>query len=368
MNILTWNIRGLGQSFKWEAAKDMTAKHLTSILALIETKQPDPTLQLIRHVWGRRPWQWASLPVAGALGGIWVVWNPSDHLLLLSHIGEYSVIVLLSHISNGFPWKFSGIYGPNSTSLRALLWAELDFIASLPHSAWYLGGDFNITRWSHERNSNSIISQGMMDFSDFISRNELLEIPLQGNRFTWSNHSSQPSLSKLDRLLLSSNWEEQFPGTHALAIPKPTSDHCPILLDTLAVRRGLKPFRFELAWLEENSLSTLIPTWWNSFSPWFWVELSIGSKPKYNFSKPLSKPGVVLSGELLPNQVLPSKYHSRPRPNRGIQTSVSHKIQPPNPNQDGLLLHSQKGRTILVSEVQSKLAKSKGPEYGFFTE
>ncbi|KAL4204707.1 hypothetical protein AMTRI_Chr01g133350 [Amborella trichopoda] len=107
----------------------------------------------------------------------------------------------------------------------------------------------------------------MLNFSDFISRNELLDIPLQGNPFMWSDHSSQPTLSKLDRFLTSLQWDDAFPGSHAMALPKPTSDHCPILLQTHSVYRGPKPFRFELAWLEEPSLSSLIARWSDSFSP-----------------------------------------------------------------------------------------------------
>ncbi|KAL4184546.1 hypothetical protein AMTRI_Chr10g226110 [Amborella trichopoda] len=107
----------------------------------------------------------------------------------------------------------------------------------------------------------------MLDFSDFISHNELLDIPLQDNLFTWSDHSSQPTLFKLDRFLTSLQWDDTFPGSHAMALPKPTSDYCPILLQTHSAHRDLKPFRFELAWLEEPSLSSLIPQWWDSFSP-----------------------------------------------------------------------------------------------------
>ncbi|KAL4204666.1 hypothetical protein AMTRI_Chr01g133150 [Amborella trichopoda] len=44
------------------------------------------------------------------------------------------------------------------------------------------------------------------------------------------------------------------------------SNHCPILLVTNVVQRGPKPFRFELAWLQETPLASLIPTWWASFS------------------------------------------------------------------------------------------------------
>ncbi|KAL4186973.1 hypothetical protein AMTRI_Chr09g36850 [Amborella trichopoda] len=256
MMILSWNIRGPRQKSKRDSVRHLSKTISPSILDLTETKQPDPTLQSIRSVWGRRPCQWESLPATGASSGIWVIWNPTEFNLLSAHIGDFSVTVLLTRTTDGALLKFSSTYGPNSVSFRP----------PLPHSGWCLGGDFNITRWSHETNHNTNISQCMLDFSDFISRQELVDIPIQGNAFTWSNHFAQPSLAKLDRFLLSLGWEVMFPDSHALTLSKPTSNHCPILLDTQTNCRRPKPFRFELAWLEEHSLLILIPSWWNTFS------------------------------------------------------------------------------------------------------
>ncbi|KAL4198931.1 hypothetical protein AMTRI_Chr03g142470 [Amborella trichopoda] len=253
MKIVTWNVRGLGQQPKRNAVKGLVLKHSPIVLALIETKQPEPTLQLIHQIWGKRHTQWVSLPANGASGGIWVVWISMDHSLISSHIGVFSVTILLSSVPDGIPWKFKAIYGPNSASLKHSWWSELDYVAALLQPISCLGGDFNVTRWSYERNSLTPISQDMRDFADFISRNELIDILLQGNHFTWSNHAL-PSQN------LIASW------SHALVLPKPISDHCPIFLDTNIVRRGSKPFRFELAWLEEASLTTMIPTWWDSLS------------------------------------------------------------------------------------------------------
>ncbi|KAL4196362.1 hypothetical protein AMTRI_Chr04g182850 [Amborella trichopoda] len=237
MKLLVWNVRGLGQPSKKEV-KDLTSKHSPAVLARIETKQPEPDLKLIHQVWGRRPSQWVSLAANGASEGIWIVWNPSDHILNSSHKGDFSVTILLTSTLDGLPWKFTAIYGPNSPILRNRLWSELELVASFPHPIWCLGGNFNVIRWSHEQNSSTSISQGMREFSDFISQNELLDIPLQGSRYTWSNHATNPTLSKLDRFLFSLNWEEHFPRSLAMALPKPISDHYPILLETLAVKRG----------------------------------------------------------------------------------------------------------------------------------
>ena len=59
----------------------------------------------------------------------------------------------------------------------------------------------------------------------------LVDFPLGGARFTWSNHQSSPSLSRLDKFLIASDLVELFPQVCQIALPKSTSDHCPILLD-----------------------------------------------------------------------------------------------------------------------------------------
>ncbi|KAL4183554.1 hypothetical protein AMTRI_Chr11g155680 [Amborella trichopoda] len=266
MIIISWNIRSLGQASKQKAVRDLCAKFKPSILTLLETKRPEPDLLSVIRVWARSPCQWISRPALGASGGIWVVWNPTEHSLISYHIGDFTVTVLLSRNSDNLEWKFTSVYGPKWSSLRPRLWEELDDIAFLPHPIWCLGGDFNITRWSFERNSSNTISKSMIEFSDLISKHELIEIPLIGNQFTWSDHGAQPTQSTLDRFLVSPSWEESLTGSYALTLPIPTSDHCLILLNTQPVPRGPKPFWFELAWIQETDLASLIHLWWQSSS------------------------------------------------------------------------------------------------------
>ncbi|KAL4205544.1 hypothetical protein AMTRI_Chr01g115140 [Amborella trichopoda] len=239
MKVLIWNVSGLGQSSRKSVVRAFTSKLSPTILALLKTKLLAPNHQLIRRVWGSRPYHWISLPADGASGGIWVVWHPFDLSLINHFIGSFSVTLLLSNISDGVQWKFSAVYGPNSCFLMQRFWLELDHISSLPHLVWCVGGDFNVTRWSYERNTSTSISPEMRDFSDFISRNDLLDIPLQSCQYTWSSHSPNPTLCKLDRFLISMEWEEKFSRTLSQALPKPASDHCPILLDTKAINRRL---------------------------------------------------------------------------------------------------------------------------------
>ena len=85
-----------------------------------------------------------------------------------------------------------------------------------------------------------------------------------GARLTWSNHRTPPALSRLGKFLIASDWLDLFPEVYQIALPKPTSDHCPILLETKCERWGPTPFRFELMWLEEKQFVEHIKVWWKN--------------------------------------------------------------------------------------------------------
>lgn len=102
------------------------------------------------------------------------------------------------------------------------------------------------------------ISVLIQAFSDWINSHSLVDLPLGGARFTWSNHQDTPILSHLERFLVSGDWIDLFPEVSQVAFPKPVSDHCPIIIDSNCERWGPVPFRFELMWLEEPYFCLII--------------------------------------------------------------------------------------------------------------
>jgi hypothetical protein len=87
-------------------------------------------------------------------------------------------------------------------------------------------------------------------FNAIINAQALRETRLSGGQFTWSNNQENPTLEKLHRILINSEWELLFPLTQARKIPRVMSDHNPLIMDT-----GEKPevksreFRFEKSWV-----------------------------------------------------------------------------------------------------------------------
>ena len=91
---------------------------------------------------------------------------------------------------------------------------------------------------------------------------ELRDLPLQGGMFTWSGGLNNLLKSRIDRFLISEDWEVHFQGCIQGVLARPVSDHSPIILDGEGMRRGRTPFRFKNMWLKEEGFKEVLRKWW----------------------------------------------------------------------------------------------------------
>lgn len=124
--------------------------------------------------------------------------------------GQFSISVLLRGVVDDFVWACTGVYDPNDNGQRPTLWEELSQVRARWPMAWCLVGDFNIIRYPSERLGCESFSLAMFAFSDFIKNNSLVDLPLEGTSFTWFRDSGLPSISRIDRALVSLDWEKHF--------------------------------------------------------------------------------------------------------------------------------------------------------------
>ena len=114
-------------------------------------------------------------------------------------VGYFSVSCKFRNVEDQNVWMFSGVYGPNVDRDRSLMWDELVGVRCWWDVPWCLGGDFNVVRFPLERVGSEYFSPAMYNFSDFVSVNGLVDIPLSGGNFTWSNNREVSSMSRIDR-------------------------------------------------------------------------------------------------------------------------------------------------------------------------
>ena len=157
-------------------------------------------------------------------------------------VGCFSVSCKFKNVVDHFVWAFTGVYGPNSDSDRSFFWEELSRVCSWWDVPLCVGGDFNVVRFPSKRSRSVYFTIAMRQFSAFISKQSLVDFPLVGGTFTWSNSREVASRSRLDRFLLSANWEENFLSVCQHHLSRLLLDHFPILLEGGNLHRGKKTF------------------------------------------------------------------------------------------------------------------------------
>ena len=125
---------------------------------------------------------------------------------------------------------------------RKLIWPELSSLSQCLAEAWCLGGDFNITRWAHERFPLGRSTRGMSLFNKFIVSVNLSEISLHNGRFTWSRESDSPSRSLLDKFLINKDWDDLFENSRVSRKARIFSYHFPIFFGGGCNIMGPYPF------------------------------------------------------------------------------------------------------------------------------
>ncbi|RVW81744.1 hypothetical protein CK203_049543 [Vitis vinifera] len=127
-----------------------------------------------------------SLKCGGAAGGILICWDKRVLDIMDWEEGQFTLSCRFKIIENGAYWVFTGVYGPFTNVEREGMWEEFGAIRGLWDDPWCLGGDFNITLFQQERSSQRRISSAMRRFAETVDDLELVDLPLQGEEFTWN--------------------------------------------------------------------------------------------------------------------------------------------------------------------------------------
>ncbi|KAF4365675.1 hypothetical protein F8388_007508 [Cannabis sativa] len=158
----------------------------------------------------------------------------------------------------GVIWNFLGIYGPPTLTGKELFWTRIGTIISNCNTPVVLFGDLNGTLADHEcinyvNRKNS--ARYSFDLRRMVNRTGLIDLGCQGGRFTWFQKTSRTQgnssvkRARLDRALASTDWRVLFPNAIVELLSVGTSDHKPIILNTIGGARCIRPqFKYELMW------------------------------------------------------------------------------------------------------------------------
>ena len=98
---------------------------------------------------------------------------------------------------------------------KAIFLEELEAIRDACQGPWAVTGDFNLILNEEDKSNDRIDRANLRRFRRTVAALELQDLHLHGRAFTWSNERENPTLVRLDRVLVSMDWEELFPNAPA---------------------------------------------------------------------------------------------------------------------------------------------------------
>lgn len=277
--ILSWNIRGLGEDPKIVAVRNAILKNNPTICTIQETKKELVDDSLIRSIWGSNRCDYVFLPSEGASGGIIVMWKEGILIMEDYLIGAFSVSIKFPNVADNFVWVFTSVYGASDSGYYNQFWQELWDIRILFEDPWLIGGDFNAIISPDERNVPGGAIRNRRLFKSFVNSFSLVDLPMAGGRFTWTNSQQPPLLVRLDRFLLSYDFLENCLVPMKNRLRRPISDHKPILLCCNSGDKLKSPFRLDNFILHHPDFLKSLKIWWDN--------IVFSGKPSYIFSKKL---------------------------------------------------------------------------------
>lgn len=242
MNLLLWNVRGLGRGEKCITIRNLIRMHKVAFLGLVETKHRNSFQSRVRRMWGNDSFDWCeSLASETSSGGLLAIWDPTVFCAAQSYVGDRWIVLEGVMVKVNYNCCIGFVYGPCDIEGRSIFFESIRCLLQNINKPLLVMGDFNEVLKPSERLGQIRYDRGMRVFGEWVQELQLVDVPLHGIRFTWVRNESQ---SKLDRCLCTSDWIVQFPELRLVGLQRGPSDHNPILL-TLenAVNWGPKPFR-----------------------------------------------------------------------------------------------------------------------------
>ncbi|KAG7594038.1 Zinc knuckle CX2CX4HX4C [Arabidopsis thaliana x Arabidopsis arenosa] len=254
-----------GQKSTQAKGEDINRKYKLDIMFLAETKNKDSYVQQLgvelhfHHHFLVSP--------DGLSGGLAIFWRNTVKCDFLSPPTLYYTDMYISEGPTTFCLTY--VYGNPERKLRQQQWLKMETLvkAGLYQSKPRLVlGDFNEIQCNSEKLGGP--AKPEWQFSNFrrmLRVSGLHEVKPYGGLYTWiGNRSTGTVKSKLDRIVATADWKNQFPKALVQLLDWIGSDHRPLLLQTENNKwKGTKQFRYDNRWRFKQDLHMALQKSWD---------------------------------------------------------------------------------------------------------
>ncbi|XP_057719883.1 uncharacterized protein LOC130934317 [Arachis stenosperma] len=213
----------------------------------------------VTSLWGHDGAGWEYVKADGASGGLLLMWDENIFKMNNCYKGERWLCVEGIILKNNFNCALFLIYGAHTREEKRVVWEELSYTAGLCQVPCCFMGDFNEVINIEERKGSTSLTASAEEFKDWVQDMHLLDLPLNDRKFTWFRGQS---CSRIDRVLVSLEWVEEFPEIRLRGGPRGLSDHCPMIVEDSRFRDGPRPFRSLDSWFTHEGFLRMVKEEW----------------------------------------------------------------------------------------------------------
>src|SRR4051812_38370101 len=184
---------------------------------------------------------------------------------VLVESNRFGITISLTSVHKAEVWTLVSVYGSCQGPMRDEFVQWLYDLNIPDGDNMLLLGDFNFIRSPENRNRPGGDLNDIFLFNEIIGHLGILELPLKGRAFTWSNMQDEPLMEQLDWFFTSSSWISVYPNTVVLPMAKTSSDHVPCIvsIDTDIPKSNLSGLRtfglsYQCSWNVCKTLGMLL--------------------------------------------------------------------------------------------------------------
>ena len=259
-----WNVRGLNDLEKRRKVKDFISYHKIQLFSLLETRVKRANLGNI-YLSLCPDWNLISNHAHHYNGRIIVAWNP--HVFTIDVLVMTDQFIHTEILVNATRMKFlcTFVYGQNNDQKRNCLWNFLSDTAAAHSKPWCVGGDFNAIMHYDDRTGSIVREKDIRPMANCMHQCRLHDVKSIGRFYTWNNKQDGCNriLSKIDRFLSNQLWETTFQEAIVHFCPEGDFDHSPMVITTVKVHHGHKPFKFYNHWVNHDLFTQTVKYAWH---------------------------------------------------------------------------------------------------------
>ncbi|KAK4265516.1 hypothetical protein QN277_026562 [Acacia crassicarpa] len=186
MIIASWNCRGAGRRAFPLTVKDIVFKYHINILCLLEPRISGVKADRVCRKLGFN--HWIRVESTRFLGGIWLLWDNGAFDITYLTSTTQLLHCQVKDLNSSIISLVTVVYGETTTVGRITLWNSLRLLSNsnvnfnLP---WLALGDFNAYLSPNDKLGGANPQwTSMQQFKDCIDDTELIEVNVQGEKFT----------------------------------------------------------------------------------------------------------------------------------------------------------------------------------------